>query len=115
MKAKKRAESKGKGLLEPSWPSKVSKMATTEEELERQKQKCSAAQTAFTKRANLLTSRVNALGEREMRSEWRNFKVEHSRVTDTGFEYATALREVNSEEAKRKAEDIDEKTAECDP
>lgn len=40
--------------------------------------------------------------------------MEHSRVTDAGFEYATALREADSEEAKKKAENIDEKTAECD-
>lgn len=89
-------------------------MAASEEELERLKQKRSAAQTAFTRRANYLTSRASALGESEMRSEWRNFKVDHSRVRDAGFEYATALREVDDDEAKKKAENIDGKTAECD-
>lgn len=89
-------------------------MATTEEKLERLMQKRSAAQTAFTKRANHLTSRANALGESEMMGEWRNFKMEHSRVRDAGFEYSTALREAGGENAEEKAERIDEKTAECD-
>lgn len=112
-----------KDYLKPSWQKtlalelnarKVGKMAASEEDLERLKQKRSAAQTAFTRRANYLTSRASALGESEMRSEWRNFKVDHSRVRDAGFEYATALREVDDDEAKKKAENIDGKTAECD-
>lgn len=89
-------------------------MATTKEELERLKQKRSAAQTTFTKRANHLTSRASALGEGEMREEWRNFKTEHSRVRDAGFEYATALREAVDGQTEEKAEHIDEKTAACD-
>ena len=89
-------------------------MAATEEKLERLKQKRSAAQTAFTRRANYLNARVNAIGEGELKSEWRNFKVDHSRVRDAGFEYATALREGENDENKKKAEDIDNKTAECD-
>lgn len=89
-------------------------MAATKEELERLKQKRSAAQTAFTKRANYLASRVSALGESEMRREWRNFKVDHSTVRDAGFEYAMALREVDDDEVKKKAENTDGKTAECD-
>ncbi|ROL48122.1 hypothetical protein DPX16_9932 [Anabarilius grahami] len=89
-------------------------MAASKEELERLKQKRSAAQTAFTKRANYLTSRVNALEESEMKSELRNFKVDYSRVRDAGFEYAMALRKVDDEEVKKKAESIDEKIAECD-
>lgn len=89
-------------------------MAASKEELERLKQKRSAAQTAFTKRANYLTSRVNALEESEMKSELRNFKVDYSRVRDAGVEYAMALRKVGDEEVKKKAESIDEKIAECD-
>lgn len=88
-------------------------MAASEEELERLKQRRSAAQAAFTRRANHLTSRVNALGESEMISEWRSFKSEHSKVRDAGFEYATALREAD-EHAEEMAEHIDAKTAECD-
>lgn len=85
----------------------------SEAELERLKLKRSAAQTAFTKRANHLTSRANALSETELRSEWRNLKVEHARVTDVGFDYATALQEEDDEEATKKAEEVDEKTAQC--
>ncbi len=92
---------------------KVSNMAATKEELEKLKQKHSAAQTAFTKRANHLTSRASALGEDEMVGEWRIFKTEHG-VRDAGFEYATTLREADDEHVKEMAEHIDEKTAECD-
>ena len=91
--------------------SKRSKMADVE--LERLKLKRSAAQTAFTKRANHLISRANALGETELRGEWRNLKVEHTRVTDAGFDYATALREEDGEDDKEKAEQVDGKTAQC--
>jgi len=89
-------------------------MAASKEELERLKQRRSAAQTAFTRRANHLTSRVNALEESDMIGEWRSFKSEHSRVRDSGFEYATALRETDDERAEEMAEHIDAKTAECD-
>lgn len=89
-------------------------MAASKEELERLKQRRSAAQTAFTRKANHLTSRVNALGESEMIGEWRSFKSEHSRLRDAGFEYATALREADDERAEEMAEHIDAKMAECD-
>lgn len=89
-------------------------MATTDEELEKLKQKCSAAQMAFTKRANLLTSRVNALGEGELKNEWINFKWDHAKVRDVEFKYASALREVDNNASREKADVIDEKTAECD-
>ena len=82
-----------------------------EEELERLRLKRTTAQTAFTKRANQLTSRANALSEAELRSEWRNLKVEHTRLADAGFEYAAALREEGDEDAKTKAEQAEEKTA----
>ena len=93
---------------------KVSNMAASQEELERLKQRRSAAQTTFTRRANQLTSRVNAMGEDEMIGEWRSLKSEHSKFRDAGFEYATALREAEDERAEEMAEHIDAKTAECD-
>lgn len=89
-------------------------MATSKEELEKLKQRRSAAQTAFTKRANHLTSRANALEESEMIGEWRSLKSEHSRVSDAGFEYATALREADDEHAEEMAVQVEVKTAECD-
>ncbi|CAK6972110.1 hypothetical protein DPX16_9932 [Scomber scombrus] len=89
-------------------------MAEQKEELERLKQRRSAAQTAFTRRANYLTSRATALGESEMVGEWRTFKSDHLRVRDAGFEYVTALREAEDERAEEIAEQIDKKTAECD-
>lgn len=84
------------------------------EKIERLRQKRSAAQTAFTKRANHLTSRANALEERDLKAEWREFKGDHTRVEDAGFEYAMALRELDDEEATKKADQVDEKTLECD-
>lgn len=86
----------------------------TEENLERLQQKHSVAQTAFTKRANHLTSTANALGQHNMKDEWRNFKMEHFKVRETWFEYAMALSEVESETAEEKAVQIEENTAECD-
>lgn len=64
------------------------------EKTERLRQKRSAAQTAFTKRANHLTSRAKVLEERDLKAEWRELKGDHSRVEDAGFEYAMALREL---------------------
>lgn len=84
------------------------------EKTERLRQKRSAAQTAFTKRANHLTSRAKALEERDLKAEWRELKGDHSRVEDAGFEYAMALRELEDEEATKKADQVDEKTLECD-
>ncbi|CAL9690628.1 unnamed protein product [Knipowitschia caucasica] len=84
------------------------------EMIERLRQKRTAAQAAFTKKANNLTSRVNALEEGDLKAEWRNFKEDHNRVTDLGFEYSTALRELEDEEASVKANQIDERTHECD-
>lgn len=89
-------------------------MAATKEELEKLKQKRSAAQTAFTKRANHLASRASALGEEELVGELRIFKKEHLKVRDAGFEYTTALREDDDEHVIQLAEQVDEKTAECD-
>lgn len=84
------------------------------EKTERLRQKRSAAQTAFTKRANHLTSRAKVLEERDLKAEWRELKGDHSRVEDAGFEYAMALRELEDEEATKKADQVDEKTLECD-
>uniref|UniRef100_A0AAV2KLG9 Uncharacterized protein n=1 Tax=Knipowitschia caucasica TaxID=637954 RepID=A0AAV2KLG9_KNICA len=84
------------------------------EMMERLRQKRTAAQAAFTKKANNLTSRVNPLEEGDVKAEWMNFKEDHNRVTDLGFEYSTALRELEDEEASVKANQIDERTHECD-
>lgn len=81
--------------------------------MERLKQKRSAAQTAFTKRANHLNTRANALDESDLKAEWRFFRGEHTRVTDAGFEYAMALREAEDDEAIKKADQIDEKITDC--
>lgn len=89
-------------------------MAATKEEFEKLKLKRSAAQTAFTRRANYLISRANALGEDEMVGEWKYFKSDHSRVRDAGFEYITALREAGDDHVEEMAVLVDEKTADCD-
>lgn len=89
-------------------------MAAAAQELERLKLKRSAAQAAFTKRADHLVSRANALSETELRGDWRNLKMEHTRVHDTGFDYATALREDEEDEEATKVDKVDEKTTQCD-
>lgn len=86
---------------------KANNMAATKEELEKLKLKRSAAQTAFTRRANYLASRANALGENEMVGEWRHFKSERSKVRDAGFEYITALREAGDDHAEEMAVLVD--------
>lgn len=45
-----------------------------------------------------------------MVGEWRNFKAEHSRVRDAGFEYVTALREADDDRAEEMAEHINNVT-----
>ncbi|KAL2087330.1 hypothetical protein ACEWY4_018389 [Coilia grayii] len=82
-------------------------------DLEKLKNVRSRAQAAFTKRGNALT-KPGLLEPLEILNEWKLFKADFTRVTDTGYEYAEALREVGDEESKTSAVLIDAKTAECE-
>lgn len=82
-------------------------------DLEKLKSVRSRAQASFTKRAHTLT-KPGLLEPTEVLREWKIFRTDFSKVIDAGHEYAEALRESTDEEVIASANQVDEKTAECE-
>lgn len=79
-------------------------------DLDKLKSARSRAQAAFTKRGNALI-KPGLLEPLEILNEWKMFKIDFTKLTDIGYEYAEALREADDDAT---AVLIGTKTAECE-
>lgn len=90
------------------------KMAEEEEILERLKRERAGAQSAFTRKANILIRTAKSSPEGKLKAEWEKFEGEYCNVIAANTDYIEALCEANTEVSRQQAEDVKRMADDCD-
>ncbi|KAK1902436.1 Biosynthetic arginine decarboxylase [Dissostichus eleginoides] len=90
------------------------KLAEEEEMLGELKRERSGAQSAFTRKANILTRTANSSTEEKLKAEWDKFGREYCNLISANTDYIEALSEADTEASRQQANNVEKMAEDCD-
>lgn len=95
-------------------PESSAKLAEDEEMLGKLKREQSGAQSAFTRRANILTRTANSSTEGNLKAEWDKFGSEYCNLISANTVYIEALSKADTEASRQQADNVGKMAEDCD-
>ena len=95
-------------------PESSDKLAGEEEMLGELKREQSGAQSALTRKANILTRTANSSTEEKLKAEWDKFGSEYCNLISANTDYIEALSEADTEASRQQANNVGKMAEDCD-